>query len=84
MVLVRNYRFSFFLITSDTSVAYKLREKIGKALKTRAEAIRRALEAYNTAAAQLNPPRENLTWSKLMEATTLAEFDLLRNSREDI
>ena len=71
-------------MTSHTSVAYKLREKIGKALKTRAEAIRRALEAYNTAAAQLNPPHEKLTWAKLMETMTLAEFDLLRDSRQDI
>ena len=61
-----------------------MRDKIGKALKTRAEAIRRALEAYNDAAAQLNPPRERLTWTKLMETTTLAEFDLLRDSRQDI
>jgi hypothetical protein len=63
---------------------YKLRDKIGKALKTRAGAIRRALEAYNSAAAQLNPPRESLTWAKLMDATTLADFDLLRDSRQDI
>jgi hypothetical protein len=65
-------------------VAYKLRDKIGKALKTRAEAIRRALEAYNNAAAQLDPPREQLTWAKLMDTTTLADFDLLRESRQDI
>ena len=63
---------------------YKLREKIGKALKTRAEAIRRALDAYNSAAAQLNPPHESLTWAKLMDATTLADFDLLRDSCQDI
>lgn len=63
---------------------YKLREKIGKALKTRAHAIRRALNAYNAAAAQLNPPRESLTWAKLMDTSTLAEFDLLRDSRQDI
>ena len=63
---------------------YKLREKIGKALKTRAHAIRRALNTYNTAAAQLNPPRESLTWAKLMDTSTLAEFDLLRDSRQDI
>lgn len=63
---------------------YKLREKIGKALKTRAQAIRRALNAYNAAAAQLNPPRESLTWAKLMETSTLGDFDLLRDSRQDI
>jgi hypothetical protein len=56
---------------------YKLREKIGTALKNRAQAIWRALNAYNAAAAQLNPPRESLTWAKLMETSTLAEFYLL-------
>ena len=35
---------------------YKLHERIGKVLKTRAEAIRWALNAYNVAATQLNPP----------------------------
>ncbi|KAF8238413.1 hypothetical protein L208DRAFT_1213777, partial [Tricholoma matsutake] len=40
--------------------------KIGKALKTCAEAIQHALEAYNTTANQLNPPCEHLTWAKLM------------------
>ena len=47
-------------------------------------AIRCVLEAYNSAAAQLNPPHENLTWAKLMDATTLANFDLLRDSHQDI
>jgi hypothetical protein len=42
---------------------YKLREKIGKALKNRANAIKRALEDYNSCALQLNPPREQLTWA---------------------
>lgn len=38
-----------------------MREKISKALKTRAEAIKTAVEKYNTAASQLNPPRPCLT-----------------------
>jgi hypothetical protein len=42
------------------------------------------LDAYNSAAAQLNPPCESLTWAKLMDAMTLADFDLLRDSRQDI
>ncbi|KAF8240561.1 hypothetical protein L208DRAFT_1114386, partial [Tricholoma matsutake] len=66
------------------SVSYKLCDKIGKALRTCAEAIRCALENYNNVAAQLDPPRENLTWMKLMDTTTLADFDLLRDSRQDI
>ncbi|KAF8230801.1 hypothetical protein L208DRAFT_1280113, partial [Tricholoma matsutake] len=65
-------------------VGYKLQEKIGKALKTHAEAIRQALEAYNSAAAQLNPPCKSLTWAKLMDATTLADFDLLQDAHQDI
>ncbi|KAF8241011.1 hypothetical protein L208DRAFT_1054353, partial [Tricholoma matsutake] len=59
-------------------------EKIGKALKTRADVIRHTLKAYNTAAAQLNPPCPQLTWTKLMEAMTLADFDLLWDSCQDI
>lgn len=42
------------------------------------------MEAYNNAAVQLDPPREQLTWTKLMDTTTLAEFDILRESRQDI
>lgn len=72
------------MVEIDALAGYKLRDKIGKALKTRAEAIQRALDAYNSAAAQLDPPRETLTWAKLMDATTLADFDLLRDSRQDI
>jgi hypothetical protein len=75
---------NFFHCIYLYDVAYKLRDKIGKALKTRAEAIRRALETYNNAATQLDPPREQLTWAKLMDTTTLADFDLLRESRQDI
>ena len=74
----------FFCVEIYAFAGYKLRDKIGKALKARAGAIRRALDAYNSAAAQLNPPRESLTWAKLMDATTLADFDLLRDSRQDI
>ncbi|KAJ7062971.1 hypothetical protein B0H15DRAFT_794769, partial [Mycena belliarum] len=64
--------------------SYKLREKINKALKTRAEAIRRALERYNTAGASLNPPRPRLAYNSIIETASLAEFDWLRETREDI
>ncbi|KAJ7784896.1 hypothetical protein DFH07DRAFT_947968 [Mycena maculata] len=55
-----------------SGVAYKMQEKLSKALKTRAEAIRKALNRYNDAAAALNPP------------PTLAEFDWLHETRQDI
>lgn len=64
--------------------AYKLCNKIGKALKTRAEAIHRALTDYNAAAGALAPPRDQLIWAEVIQTATLAEFDLLRDTRNDI
>jgi hypothetical protein len=69
---------------SYTCLGYKLREKISKSLKTRQEAIQTALRTYNDAAAGLNPPRESLTWEKVVNAVTIADFDLLRDTRQDI
>jgi hypothetical protein len=69
---------------SDSSIAYKMREKISQALRTRAEAIRTALAKYNVAASQLNPPRPALTWAAVIDTVTLADFDLLRDTRTDI
>ncbi|KAJ7698303.1 hypothetical protein B0H17DRAFT_1196887 [Mycena rosella] len=67
-----------------SGVAYKLRDKISKALKTRSDAIRRAISIYNDAGAALNPPRERLTFADIIHTTSLAEFDLLRETRVDI
>ncbi|KAJ6493883.1 hypothetical protein DFH09DRAFT_1104346 [Mycena vulgaris] len=65
-------------------VGYKLREKISKALRTRAEAIQVALNKYNLAATQLNPPRDRLSWTTVIDTMHLAEFNLLRDTRSDI
>ncbi|KAF8142395.1 hypothetical protein K438DRAFT_2113734 [Mycena galopus ATCC 62051] len=67
-----------------SGVGYKLRDKISTALRTRAKAIQRALSVCNAAAAALNPPREQLTWAEVIDMTSLAEFDLLRQTRRDI
>ncbi|KAJ7018507.1 hypothetical protein C8F04DRAFT_1277648 [Mycena alexandri] len=67
-----------------SGLAYNLRKKISKALKTRSEAIRRALTTYNEAAAMLNPPRECLTFAEVLQTTTITEFDILRDTRQDI
>lgn len=67
-----------------SGVGYRLRDKIGKALKTRADAIKRALNEYNEAATSLNPPRERLSWEKVIAAVTLADLDALRDTRTDI
>jgi hypothetical protein len=61
-----------------------LREKIGKALKSRAAAIKQALEEYNHQAALLNPPRLELTWAQVIDMVSLTEFDILRDVRQDV
>ncbi|KAJ7889571.1 hypothetical protein B0H14DRAFT_2336709, partial [Mycena olivaceomarginata] len=71
-------------MTKLSMSAYKLRDKIGKALKTRANAIHRAVNVYNTAAAALNPPRDQLSFVQVLSTVSLAEFDLLRDTRTDI
>ncbi|TFY55866.1 hypothetical protein EVJ58_g7981 [Rhodofomes roseus] len=67
-----------------SGVGYKLREKISKGLKARAEAIKKALARYNKRAAELSPPRAALSWDEVVEMVSLAEFDLLRDARNDI
>lgn len=59
-----------------------MRTKIGDGLKNRVGAVCNALQAYNTAASQLNPPRDPLTWASIMHMAELAEFDLLKDTRQ--
>ncbi|KAH6906938.1 hypothetical protein BKA70DRAFT_1372270 [Coprinopsis sp. MPI-PUGE-AT-0042] len=63
---------------------YKLRKHISKALQVRSKAIRAALDRYNDAAKRMLPPRPQLTWDQIVDYSFLADFDLLRDSREDI
>ncbi|PPQ87091.1 hypothetical protein CVT25_001363 [Psilocybe cyanescens] len=67
-----------------SGVGYKLREKISKSLKTRAGAIQSALKRYNEAVALMVPPRVVLTWESVITAVNLADFNLLRDTRQDI
>ncbi|KAG6875863.1 hypothetical protein C0992_001989, partial [Termitomyces sp. T32_za158] len=69
---------------SSSGTGYKLRRHIGKALQRHSEAIRNALNWYNTQAANLNPPRPALSWKEIVDYSFLGEFDLLRHSRSDI
>jgi len=63
---------------------YKLRTQIAKALKTRATAIRNALNRYNKYAAELDPPRAPITWDQVVEFSQLSEFDLLRDTENQL
>ncbi|KAJ6505360.1 hypothetical protein C8R45DRAFT_1051065 [Mycena sanguinolenta] len=63
---------------------YKLRKHIAKALQARSKALRAAITHYNEAASALTPPREHLDWEEVVEHAFLADFDLLRDARQDI
>ncbi|KAJ7233282.1 hypothetical protein B0H12DRAFT_1028580, partial [Mycena haematopus] len=67
---------------SDTG--YKLRKHIAKALQARSKAVKTALERYNAAAAAMAPARTPLSWDQIVDYAFLADFDLLREGREDI
>ncbi|KAF8329665.1 hypothetical protein F5887DRAFT_843779, partial [Amanita rubescens] len=62
---------------------YKLREQIAKALQKRSEAIRNAIQRYNTQALKFNPPKPELSWSQIVDYVFLGEFDVLRLSISD-
>lgn len=61
-----------------------MRKHIAKALQSRSQAIRTALETYNNAAHALPIPRPRLEWKEVIEYAFLADFDLLRDARQDI
>ncbi|KAF7373332.1 hypothetical protein MSAN_00542800 [Mycena sanguinolenta] len=63
---------------------YKLRKHIAKALQVRSKALKAAITRYNDAASALTPPREHLDWEEVVENAFLADFDLLRDARQDI
>lgn len=63
---------------------YKRRRHLGQALTTRSAAIRTAVERYNVAALALSPPREILDIKEVVEYAFLADFDLLRDTRQDV
>ena len=61
-----------------------MRKHIANALKARSKAIRTALDKYNAAATALIPPRQLLDWEQVVEYAFLSDFDLLRDTRQDI
>ncbi|KAF8591239.1 hypothetical protein K439DRAFT_1611253 [Ramaria rubella] len=65
----------------QAGTGYKLRKHIGKALKSRSEAIHTAVRNYNSVAATLKPPRAQLDVQTVLDYVYLAQFDLLRESR---
>ncbi|EJD47348.1 hypothetical protein AURDEDRAFT_62365, partial [Auricularia subglabra TFB-10046 SS5] len=64
------------------TLGYKMREHVGKNIKSRSKAIATAIKKYNVAALALTPPAPTVDFSQLLEWTELQEFDLLRFSRD--
>ncbi|KAE9387644.1 hypothetical protein BT96DRAFT_1004926 [Gymnopus androsaceus JB14] len=63
---------------------YKMRKHIATALKLRSKSIKTAITAYNEAAASMSPPRRRISWEEVVEFSYLSEFDILRDTREDV
>ncbi|KAG1877267.1 hypothetical protein F4604DRAFT_1880502 [Suillus subluteus] len=61
-------------------LSYKLRTAIGKAIKTRSQAIRTALNKYNILARQLSPPAPVIQWNDIIHYGFISEFELLKHS----
>ncbi|KAI6098182.1 hypothetical protein F5141DRAFT_1010879 [Pisolithus sp. B1] len=67
---------------NQSGTGYKLCKHIGKALQTCSVAIRGALTQYNTAAKALS--HRTLQFDEVIEYAFLADFDLLRDTQQDI
>lgn len=65
-------------------IGYRVRGAISKHIKSRGEAIRSAVRKLNAAAANLDPPRPKVSISTVLDTAFLSEFDLLRDSRQDV
>ncbi|KAF9231943.1 hypothetical protein BU15DRAFT_81804 [Melanogaster broomeanus] len=63
---------------------YKMQKHIAKALQTRSAAICTALDHYNAAARAMRPPHCVLKWDEVVEYAFLADFDLLRDTHQDV
>lgn len=61
-----------------------MQKHIGQSLKNRSKSIQTAITSYNEAAAALSPPRRKITWDEVVDFSYLSEFDILRETREDV
>lgn len=61
-----------------------MRKHIAKSLQARSKAVKTAIDRYNEAAQATSLPKPTLSWEEVIEYAFLADFDLLREGREDI
>ncbi|KAF8066021.1 hypothetical protein FPV67DRAFT_1499112 [Lyophyllum atratum] len=65
-----------------SQTGYRMRSHIAKSLQSRSKTIRTAVKQYNTCAAPLGRP--TLDWSKVSHYSFLDEFNLLRDTRNNV
>ena len=61
-----------------------MRTQIVNALKRRNRAVQNAVQAYNTAAAKLKPPKPSIEWSQISQYEFIQDFTLLRDSNPEL
>lgn len=74
----------FSAIFIPSIIGYALCKHIAEALQKWSAAIRSSLDRYNAAARALRPPRTTLKWDDVVEYAFLSDFNLLRDTRQDI
>ncbi|PPQ79249.1 hypothetical protein CVT24_007507 [Panaeolus cyanescens] len=67
-----------------SGVGYRARSLLAKAMKSRSRAIQNAVNQFNHAAQQLQPPRNPIDWQQLAKYNFVEEFNLLRHTARDI
>lgn len=65
-------------------LGYKQRTHIAKLLKSRSQAIRTAVDRYNSAAVSLEPPQPCIKTTDVLEYAFLGQFDLLRDCKSTV
>ncbi|KAF8153713.1 hypothetical protein K438DRAFT_1987421 [Mycena galopus ATCC 62051] len=68
----------------QSGTGYKLRSHIAKALQARSKGIRNAIDRYNEVALAMAPLMPTLSWDEVVKYGFLAEFDILRDTRDSI
>ncbi|KAF8233273.1 hypothetical protein L208DRAFT_1020381, partial [Tricholoma matsutake] len=58
--------------------------QIGKALQCQSEAIKNAINRYNTQAAKLDLLCPPLSWKEIVDYTFIGEFDTLHHSQSEV
>ncbi|KAJ6510472.1 hypothetical protein C8R45DRAFT_1050270 [Mycena sanguinolenta] len=69
---------------NQSGTGYKMRKHIAKALQARSKAIKNAIERYNVVALDMEPPMPTLDWDEVVNYRFLADFNILRDTRDSI